>query len=69
MSNQFWWTKRCCKQTVISLVIVSVSAIAVIKRHFFYVILRIEDNFDFVFVEINFFDKEIDEYLFVFFLC
>lgn len=71
------WTKRCCKRTAIVLVIVSVSAIvacrrstafsaiAVIKRPIFYVIRRIEDDFDFVFIEINFLDKGIDEYLFI----
>lgn len=75
-----WWTKRCCKRTAIILVLVSVSAIsiwrstalsaiAVIKRPIFYVIRRIEDDFDLVFVEINFLDKGIDEYLFVSFFA
>lgn len=63
------WTKRCCKRTAIVLVIVSVSAIAVIKRPIFYVIRRIEDDFDLVFIEINFLDKGIDEYLFVLFFA
>lgn len=67
-----WWTKRCCKRTTVIPLIASVSAIsaiAVIKRPIFYVIRRIEDDFDLVFVEINFLDKGIDEYLFVSFFA